>query len=320
MVYESFLMTVVSCLQQEFGEGYEISVRKIPKNNGVTLDGLCIHRPDFAMSPTIYMNSYYIHYQNGMTMEAIIMDILDLYYNTSLPENITQANLADFDYLKPRIMFKLIHAASNKELLSKIPHIPYLDLAIIFYIHLDRSDSGQMTALICHEHLVRWNIKQKDLWHFALMNTPYYFPGEIRSMNELMEEIARKNLGAEYDEETLASILEDEEQISPLYVLSNQFGLNGAGCMLYRNILKDFAELIGTDLIILPSSIHEVLITPNHPGVSYEELSNMVTAINRTEVPPEDQLSNQVYLYTRADDRIRIVSHAPELVGAAAAH
>ncbi len=320
MVYEAFLKTIVTRLQQEFGEEYEITVRKIPKNNGVTLDGLCIHRADFSMSPTIYLNSYYIHYQDGLSMESVIQDILRLYHNTSLPASITQENLTDFEYLKPRIMFKLIHADSNEQLLTQIPHIPYLDLAIIFYLHLDRSASGQMTALIYKEHLVRWNIKLKDLWHFALMNTPLNFPAEIRSMSELLKEIAQKNLGDEYDEESIEAILEDEEQVSPLYVLTNQFGLNGACCMLYRSILKDFAESIGTDLIILPSSIHEVLITPNNPGASYEELSNMVTTINQAEVPPEDQLSNQVYLYTRADDRIRIVSHAPTLVGAAAAH
>ncbi|WP_423774668.1 hypothetical protein, partial [Bilophila wadsworthia] len=47
--------------------------------------------------------------------------------------------------------------------------------------------------------------------------------------------------------------------------------------------------------------------------------SNMVRTINTQEVPLEDQLSNQVYLYTRSDDRIRIVSNSFPPVGASIA-
>lgn len=67
--------------------------------------------------------------------------------------------------------------------------------------------------------------------------------------------------------------------------------------MIYQNVLKDFADRIQADLILLPSSVHEVLLTPNLPETSYEALSSMVTSINRQEVSPEEQLSNQVYLF-----------------------
>lgn len=320
MVYEEFLETIVAHFQMEFGEEYQVTLRRIPKNNGVTLDGLCIAKSDFPMSPTIYLNAYFEHYRSGMSLDAILYDIRKLYYGTSVPYRIREVNLSDFEALKPRIMFKLIHAASNEDLLEEIPHISYLDLAIVFYMHLDCSASGQMTAMIYKEHMRRWNIRTKDLWRYALENTPLNFPAEIRSMSDLIEEAAEKNLKGQYDEEALVDLITKDGHLDPLYVLTNPMGLNGACCMLYRNTLKDFADAIGTDLIILPSSIHEVLITPNHPGASYEELSRLVTTVNRREVPLEDQLSNQVYLYTRVDDRIRIVSHGPAKVGAAAGH
>ena len=58
-------------------------------------------------------------------------------------------------------------------------------------------------------------------------------------------------------------------------------------------------------------------LTPNLPDTSYEALSSMVTSINRQEVSPEEQLSNQVYLFSRKDGSLKIVSNAPELVGTA---
>lgn len=318
MVYESFLNSLTEQLQHELGDGYQISIRRIPKNNGVTLDGLCILSDEFPMSPAVYLNSYFEQYEQGMTLDDIIRDILNLYRTTAIPAPISSAEFSHLELFQSKIMFKLIHAESNKELLHDIPHIRYLDLAVVFYLYLDHSVSGQLTALIHKEHMNRWNIKVKDLWQFALANTPLAFPAEIRSMAELMKEIAQEHLGDEFDEELIDALLVNEDEVSPLYVLSNLSGLNGAACMLYRNILKDFADSIGSDLIILPSSIHEVLITPNSSGASYEDLSNMVTAINRHEVPPEDQLSNQVYLYTRDNDRIRIVSHGSAAIGAAA--
>ena len=48
----------------------------------------------------------------------------------------------------------------------------------------------------------------------------------------------------------------------PMYVLSNHTKLNGSACILYQDLLKNFAEHLRSDLYILPSSIHEVLIIP----------------------------------------------------------
>ena len=318
MVYESFLSSITEHLQHKLGDDYQIFIRRIPKNNGVILDGLCIHSNKRSMAPAIYLNSYFEQYEEGMSLDEIIQDILNLYRSAVIPDAICGTELFHPDVLQSKIMFKLIHAESNRELLNDIPHIRYLDLAIVFYLYLDHSASGQLTALIHKEHIQNWNLKVKDLWQSALVNTPLAFPAEIRSMAELMKEIARDQLGDEFDEALIDALLTNEDETSPLYVLSNINGLNGAACILYQNILKDFADSVGSDLIILPSSIHEVLITLNSPGASYEDLSNMVTAINQHEVPPEDQLSNQVYLYTRDNDRICIVSHGTPAVGVSA--
>ena len=66
-----------------------------------------------------------------------------------------------------------------------------------------------------------------------------------------------------------------------------------------QDILKDFAELIKEDVIILPFSIHEVLLIPNSKIHDIEEMKAMVEHINRTEVSKTDVLSDNVYLYSR---------------------
>ena len=100
----------------------------------------------------------------------------------------------------------------------------------------------------------------------------------------------------------------DPSFTAPFYVLTNTSGVNGAVCMLYPNVLKHFSEGIEQDVVILPSSIHEVLLLADEEGISYDELSQMVAQINTSEVLPQDRLSNQVYRYSRKSDSIEVVS------------
>lgn len=310
MVYETFLEHIRQDLQKRLGNGCTITIHQIPRNNGKIMDGLSILMPDAQMAPTVYLNPYYDQFCEGMPMDAVVTDILELFYNNPAPTCITPKQMAQFDLLEDKVMFKLIHCASNQELLQDIPYIPYLDLAIVFYLFLERNASGQMTALIHNEHMAVWNVKEKDLLALALENTPKAFPAEIRSMTEVMKDMIQADFDQEIDD-----LFDGPNTRMPLYVLTNEVGLNGAGCIIYRNILKNFADSLEKDLIILPSSIHEVLLTPNEPGVSYEELSNLVTCINQNEVPEEDQLSNQVYLYSRATGRLRLASWSNEGAG-----
>lgn len=113
---------------------------------------------------------------------------------------------------------------------------------------------------------------------------PYHISSIESTLNQLeMEDIV--------ETEALPSVA--------LYVLTNSRGINGAACMLYPHVLKEFAESLGEDLIILPSSIHEVLLTPSSVSLPPEELNEMVQAINQSDVPAEDRLSDHIYYFSR---------------------
>ena len=63
-----------------------------------------------------------------------------------------------------------------------------------------------------------------------------------------------------------------------------------------KDVFKMIHEKMG-DYYILPSSIHEVLIVPATCGLDRDELKEMVCTVNRDQVAPEDQLSDEVYFY-----------------------
>ena len=91
-----------------------------------------------------------------------------------------------------------------------------------------------------------------------------------------------------------------ETVIPSLYVY-----VDGKMKLMY-NLLKDFANSIGADLFILPSSVHETIIVPVDDTVSADTLREMVTEINEHQVVEEERLADNVYIYKRSRDTITI--------------
>ena len=94
--------------------------------------------------------------------------------------------------------------------------------------------------------------------------------------------------------EQIHAQIKGESDTIPMYVLSNTSRCQGAACMLYPEVLKNFANKIKKDLFILPSSIHEVIILPAMPDMKEEELLSMVTEINATQVEESEVLADSI--------------------------
>ena len=301
MVYETFLNTVKEEAARTLGAEYELSLRQIPKNNGLVLDGLCISHAGSPVAPAIYLNSCYEQYLKGRPIEGILREILSLYREHEYSPGLDCTDLLDFEAMKPRILCRLINREANAALLQKLPHIPWLDLAIVFCLCLKEDADGMMTAAIYNDHLEAWSVSLEEIHALAMENPISRFPPITTNMPCLLEGTVQAG------GQTQAFSREDPF-FSPLYVLTNTSRIHGAACMLYPQVLKNFAEGVERDLIILPSSIHEVLLLPQEDGFSCQEMSRLVECVNQAEVPSQDRLSNQVYLYSREKGTVLLAS------------
>lgn len=88
--------------------------------------------------------------------------------------------------------------------------------------------------------------------------------------------------------------------------MTNEAKTNGAITILYPNALKNLADRIHSDVVILPSSVHEVILLPLQRDHNVKELRDAVYEINRRELDREDFLSDNVYLYRRDTGSIEI--------------
>jgi len=94
-----------------------------------------------------------------------------------------------------------------------------------------------------------------------------------------------------------------------VFVASLFFGLRKVEMILlvFAISLVIIAEMFNTDIYILPSSIHEVIVVSSIIK-SAEDLALMVKDINRTELKPEEILSDHVYFYGKEEKIFKIAA------------
>lgn len=293
---ENFILKITDLVQKKLGADYKISMQKNLKNNDVLLHALIIQNKSTNITPSIYLDNLYQTYLKGNSLECIAEEIIHIYQMNKPSHPFDASSFLDFENAKEHIVFQLINTEKNKDFLLDIPHVEYLDLSIIFKF-LASSQFGTGFITIHNEHLKHWNITTKELYTLAVYSTPRLLPAQVESLADIV-----KSLGV-----TLA----DNEQCEDdciMYVLSNSRRENGSGVLLYSKVLELFAEEIGKDLYILPSSIHECILIPAIEGIKSDDLRDMVHTVNATELSPIDFLSNNIYYYSRITKKLELIS------------
>ena len=133
MEFTNFKTLVRDEVAKRTGEQYKVRINEVMKNNGVVLSGITMMQDDSNISPTIYLNNYYKAYESGeTTLGCIIEDVLDTYERNKVNRSVDMRFFMNYENIKDRIIFKLIHAERNKDLLKDVPYIKYLDCAVVF--------------------------------------------------------------------------------------------------------------------------------------------------------------------------------------------
>ena len=285
MDYQQFIFVVKENVALALGEGMSLQVHTALKNNGRERVGLTIMDKRINISPTIYLEEFYKQFQNGYTIQNITERILEVYHEVKFEHTWQVHTVKDFETMRSKIVYKLIHAKENEILLKSMPYIAYLDFAIVFYILFEVDESGTATIPITHELTQLWNVSLDEIQQNAFRNAPTLLPASFKPMQIVINELTGANCVGEECIEDL------------MFVLTNSLRTFGAACILYDGILDKISEEIGENFYILPSSIHEMIIVPESSSPSRAHLDEMITEVNQTQVDEEEVLSDCVYYY-----------------------
>lgn len=307
LVYEEFKIEVMKQVQAALGKDVKLETIQVQQYNGIEQEGIYTNREQ-VFSPVIYLHGYYEQYQyDNVDIADVVKHILLVFEDEPIVDPDSFADFVDFDSVKEHLRFKVVNRERSAKFLESTAFLPFLDLAIVFYVVINSTKEGMITMAVQSEHLDGWGVTLDELKTVAFAACQRELPAVIKTMDDVMRELAKANLGKEYSDELMDVLLQKRDDQKDLYVLSNEVGLNGSACMLYKNVLKEFADKVEADLVILPSSVHECLLLADGDWVEYDLLREMVLTINETEVPDDAYLSDQIYRYDRAADWLSII-------------
>lgn len=251
----------------------------LQKNNGVRLDGVAVFVQE-DMGANIYLEGYYDEFKNGIfTFEEICEKIKKNIFDTADEAKEFEKlnlNFCDFKSMKDKIVFCIINAERNKELLKTVAHTRFLDLAIIYRIQVRADNRGIQSVLIQNNFLDAWGVTKEELFELAKLNTPFLRECKIQKLSEMT------CIPLPYN----------------VMMLTNEFAIDGAATMLYPELLQTIADEVEDDLVIIPSSVHEILIYPNSQ-IEKEWMNEMIVSVNEEAVDKKDVLSDHTYFYHR---------------------
>ncbi|MDY3887707.1 MAG: DUF5688 family protein [Agathobacter sp.] len=289
MNYQDFISCVTEFMQEHISDSATIQLKEIQKNNGTTMEGMLIFEKGLNIAPTIYLLPYYSRLLEGVELQEILDDILRTYRKYRPNQSIDVSFFVDYKRVKPRVVYKLINHHKNQKFLEDVPHIDYLDFAIVFLYLIDGSKENYSTILIHNNHMELWGICKEDLYEAAMENTPRLLPFELLSLWDYVKGFN-------------PFLFFTDTSAPELFILTNPAKLNGASCLLYPDLMEQCAQMMESDFFVIPSSIHELLLYPHSNTEdldSQSELTALIQEVNDTQLQDEDILSDHVYYYSR---------------------
>lgn len=289
MEYMDFLNAVRDYIN-ETAQDVSVSIHTAQKNNGVMLSGLTFSQKGYNASPTIYMDNYYTEYIAGRDINEIGDSLLSLYYENDLATNYDISFFDDFGYIKDRLFIKLINRKKNEDFLKQAPHEDFLDLSIVAYVRIYDKKMGNGLIMVRNEHLDIWDEDAETVINIAKKNT---HDREEYDITHIVDVLGRLGGGI--------MIPECERSQIPMYVATNRRMTYGAAVMTMSDKLKEFGTVIGSDYVIIPSSVNELILVPNGND-DFGDIDSMIREVNETQLGPDDILADHAYMYSIKDE------------------
>lgn len=309
MNYEIFKEVVAEKFMDYMPSQYKemkLEIHPVDKVN-VTLDGMnLVGEGDIKVTPTIYINDMYTHYQKTDDLQEVLQTAASRMEHAmkEAPEVVPAIEL---DAAKDNNVFQLVNTEQNKEMLQNTPNRSFQDLSIIYRWIVKTDVEGIQSTVIRDSLAERLGLSEEQMFKLAVDNTRRLFPPCVKSMNDVIREMFTKDgMPAEVADMMIGEMPPEQT----MWIISNERGINGAISMLYEDKLHGLAENLGTDLYIMPSSLHEVIAVSASMG-DPNELAQMVAEINMDQVALDERLSNQVYHYDKDLRKLSLATDTP---------
>ncbi len=327
MTYEKFMEQVkeriLSYLPGKYANA-DVTIREVSKNNNQKFHAVYISRPGDRVVPSIYLEDFYREYEDGSNMENILTSIARIYQKSmENNENVLPFDVNDYESVKSRLYVTVLNRNNNQDYLDGAVRrdIPETDItSVVRVLCTNNQEQGMSSFMVKSSMLEMWGISGEEIYEQSLKNTERIFKPDMKNIKEILLSSCMGTLSEEKHGELREFLnidiseqnqkAEKSKEILPYeqYVLTNTAKINGATTILYPDLLQEIGEATQSNLFILPSSIHEVILMKDNGDMSAEELRRMVIDVNRTQVIPEEVLSDEVYSYDYREQKLTMAT------------
>lgn len=264
-----------------------IEERMVNKAQRGTLNGVLFIRDGSNCAPTLYVEDYYKEYRKGAGISDLSRFAVTAVTQSMNMADMLTAKAEDMVSRNSDLVVRLLNRSRNKEYLKDVPAKDAgCGFDLIAYL-----ESGEFGAVVTEELLKAMKRDRDELFREAISTTQDKYPAMLCDLAE----------SAFIMNNECANLLESPLKRAPAgsgpgYVLSNSRFYWGAGALFYPGVIERIHELLDGDFYVLPSSVHELILTAAGDQEDPQQLVKMIREANRTVVDEKDILADDLYI------------------------
>lgn len=294
---------------ERLGDTFAVRSATVMKvNTELTAISIINKEVDSNITPQMYVNSYYHQFLNSnLDWDDIVDAVIRNYEEHKIDEAISMDFFMDWEQVKSKVEPRLVNREWNTELLATVPHTEVLDLAIVYYVTIHMDSEGAGSILIKNDHLNIWGIDKDELNRVAFEENGVFNKAKLQSMESIFRGMIEDELPMDMnisDDDIAGMVDAVVERGSKMMVLSNASNMFGSVQFLNTDLLEELAEKLESNLCILGSSIHEVIIVPCEDESDACMFAEMIQSVNEEQVQISDRLAKVPYFYRRGTKKI----------------
>ena len=294
-------------------ENDELTFPLVNKNNGVTLHGMALsnNKAGGNCNPTYYLENFVesANRSNDFDLETAYLNALSILRREK--KDIDLSSILTRDYVLANVTLRVVSASNMESLLEK--KVPFETVVL----------NGESAELISYPVVTIENLKltgddggvETRTLSVALMERCHVDAEEVfkAAKKNIASDIKRCSMGQVLAQMFGGGSLEEEEDIAdledPMTVISNSRRFNGASVLTVpREAFGELAEKKSCDLVILPSSIHEVIVIEHLEHDDPAFFKNVVMEVNESSLVEMEKLSDSVFVYRRTTGAIELLA------------
>lgn len=256
-----------SIITELVNRGYNVEPVDVAKN-GVTLHGIRLDNGT-KVSPTVYAEDF-----DGKDIDEAVDRIIELFGESV---DFDTDEITSRSYVLDHVKVGFQRAETTEDIIKKSSDLEGIEEYLYVF-------GNGFSYKLKEQHIQSLNIPEDEAWAMGYFSTRK--TTTIQNLGEVMAEM----MGITDDFDLCGAEM-------PMWVLSNKDKVRGASAWTDKETIRAWADRIGTTkIVVLPSSVHEMILVPYDSSMNLDELTSMVQAVNGQEVSPVDQLSDQAYV------------------------